>query len=125
VDVRVVAATNANLAERVKRKRFREDLYYRLSAFPLEVPALAERIPDIEALSLHFLRLSTAPNPPPRLSWQALRFLQAHAWYGNVRELQQVVERAAILAQGAPEILAEHFYFPSGASPLTVAAKAV
>jgi DNA-binding NtrC family response regulator len=110
-DVRVVAATNANLERMVDQSQFREDLYYRLTAFPLEVPALVERIPDIEALSLHFLRLVSAPNPSPRLGWEALGILQAHSWKGNVRELQQVIERAAILAQGGPEILPEHFHF--------------
>ena len=112
VDVRVVAATNAYLERRVEQGQFREDLYYRLSAFPLEVPTLAERGPDIETLSLHFLRLAMAPNPPPRLGREVLRLLQSQSWQGNVRELQQVMERAAILAQGGPEILAEHFHFP-------------
>jgi DNA-binding NtrC family response regulator len=122
VDVRVLAATNADLADRVRKKHFREDLYYRLSAFPLEVPDLAERVPDIEALSLHFLRLVMAPNAPPRLSSEALRLLRTRAWAGNVRELQQVLERAAILAQGGPEILAEHFYFPAAVNQLAAQA---
>ena len=121
VDVRVVAASNTDLARQVEQGQFREDLYYRLSAFPLEVPALAERVADIEALSLHFLRLVTAPNPSPRLSWEALRILQSHSWQGNVRELQQVMERAAILAQGGPEILAEHFHFRVVAGRLAAA----
>jgi DNA-binding NtrC family response regulator len=122
VDVRIVAATNANLAQRVDEGAFREDLYYRLSAFPLELPTLAERVQDIEALSLHFLRLSTAPNPAPRLSREALRILQSHSWEGNVRELQQVLERASILAQDDCEILPEHFHFPATARKLAGAA---
>lgn len=121
VDVRVLAATNADLAERVKQGHFREDLYYRLSAFPLEVPALAERVPDIEALSLHFLRLVTAPHAPPRLTREGLRTLQTRGWPGNVRELQQVIERAAILAEGGGEILPQHFYFPPARRPAATA----
>ncbi len=117
VDVRVVAATNANLMQRVYEGRFRDDLYYRLSAFPLEVPRLAERMADIEALSLHFLRLATAPHPAPQLSREALRVLQSHPWGGNVRELQQVLERASILAQGDPQIEVEHFLFSSDRAP--------
>ena len=110
LDVRVVAATNANLTRRVGEGQFRADLYYRLSAFPLEVPTLAERISDIEALSTHFLRLVMAPNPAPHLSRGALRVLQSRSWEGNARELQQVIERAAILAQDGSEILAEHLH---------------
>jgi transcriptional regulator with GAF, ATPase, and Fis domain len=133
VDVRVVAATNADLERRVDAGQFRPDLYYRLSAFPLEMPTLAERVGDIEALSRHFLRLLAITNPPadpvrylaPRLSPEAVRALEAHAWEGNVRELQQVIERAAILVESGPEILAEHLYFSPAARRLAVVAKAV
>jgi transcriptional regulator with PAS, ATPase and Fis domain len=127
VDVRVVAATNADLESRVDAGQFRADLYYRLSTFLLEVPTLAERIGDIEALSRHFLRLVMSANPAanpianpasdqgpyaaPWLSREAVRVLEAHPWEGNVRELQQVIERAAILVESGPEILTEHLYF--------------
>ena len=81
------------------------------------MPALAERVPDIEALSLHFLRLVTAPHAPPRLTREGLRALQTRSWPGNVRELQQVIERAAILAEGDPQIEVEHFLFSSDRAP--------
>jgi DNA-binding NtrC family response regulator len=115
VDVRIVAATNADLEQRVRARQFREDLYYRLSTFPLEVPSLAERIGDIEALSQHFLRQALVSNsvssPIPQLAPKMLRLLEEHDWAGNVRELQQVMERTAILLQGDREIRAEHLCF--------------
>jgi DNA-binding NtrC family response regulator len=111
IDVRVVAATNADLAERVAAGQFRSDLYYRLSAFPLELPPLAERVADIPALAGHFLRKAAAADQPPELSPEALRKLESHPWEGNVRELQQVMERAAILCDGGPAVLPEHLYF--------------
>jgi len=115
-DVRVVAATNADLSKRAEAGGFREDLYYRLSAFPLELPSLAERISDLAALAEYFLKvMCTSPAPHPhRLSEEAISLLQGHRWGGNVRELQQVIERAAILAQSAPEIRPEHCYFAPG-----------
>jgi DNA-binding NtrC family response regulator len=109
VDVRVVAATNRNLAELVERKQFRDDLYFRLCAFPIELASLAERGADISLLTTHFLdRLS---GRQLRLDPRALHLLEAYAWPGNVRELQQVLERAAILAEDGPTILAEHIVF--------------
>jgi DNA-binding NtrC family response regulator len=115
IDVRVVAATNADLEQRVREGRFRSDLYYRLSAFPLELPSLSERVADILLLAEFFLRhLGPSGASPLRLSPQAVRILEAHAWNGNVRELQQVVERAAILGEGASTILPSHLYFFTG-----------
>jgi DNA-binding NtrC family response regulator len=113
VDVRVVAATNANLARCVEQGRFRSDLYYRLSAFPLELPTLAERAGDILRLAEHFLREIAAASQcrPAVLDPEAGRLLEAHSWPGNVRELQQVMERASILAEGSPQICSEHLYF--------------
>ena len=113
VDVRVVAATNLDLMEKVRTRGFREDLYYRLSAFPVEIPALAARIPDISVLANHFLQKMSAEVRAacPSLSGEALRMLEAHPWRGNVRELQHVMERAAILADGKDVILPEHLYF--------------
>ena len=114
VDVRVIAATNADLECCIEAKTFRQDLYYRLSAFPLELPRLAERAADILPLAEHFLRLVAGPNYlPAGLSQKAIRLLESHGWNGNVRELQQVIERAAILADGARTILGEHIYFPA------------
>jgi transcriptional regulator with GAF, ATPase, and Fis domain len=112
VDVRVVAATNAHLAARVAEGSFRSDLYYRLTAFPLELPPLAERCTDILPLAEHFLKsiAAAAHCRLPILSRDAARVLQAHAWPGNVRELQQVLERAAILVEGGSTILPEHLH---------------
>lgn len=112
-DVRVVAATNADLAAQVDRGRFRADLFYRLAAFPLELPPLAERAADIVPLAEHFLRTLTGEDATaPSLDRNAVRVLETHAWYGNVRELQQVMERALVLADGGDRISPEHLYFP-------------
>jgi len=113
VDVRVVAATNASLERQVEEGRFRQDLYYRLCAFPLELPTLAERRADILPLAQHFLRLTGAgfKAVSPVLSQEAILRLEAHSWPGNVRELQQVMERASILADGADKILGQYLYF--------------
>ncbi|MGA7216940.1 MAG: sigma-54 dependent transcriptional regulator [Candidatus Sulfotelmatobacter sp.] len=114
VDVRVIAASNVDLAGRAGRGEFREDLFYRLAAFPLELPSLGERLADIVPLAEHFLAcMAAAMNAPcPRLSEEAARILEAHPWKGNVRELQHVIERASILVQSGDTILAEHLYFP-------------
>ena len=113
VDVRVVAATNRNLGWYVEQARFREDLFYRLSAFPLHLPALAERCEDILPLARHFLRSLAGNRQPPSLTAEAGQRLQSHRWSGNVRELQLVIERAAILAEGSSQILPAHLYFAS------------
>jgi len=114
VDVRVIAASNVDLAGRAGRGQFREDLFYRLSAFPLELPPLTERRADIIPLAEHFLAcMATAMNGScPRLSDNAVRILEGHAWKGNVRELQHVMERASILVENGDTILEEHLYFP-------------
>ena len=101
VDVRVVAATNRNLGEEVKAGRFREDLYYRLSVFPIEVPPLRERAADIAPLATHFLELIAAElGRELRLTQQHLSRLESHQWPGNIRELKNVIERAAISSPG-------------------------
>jgi DNA-binding NtrC family response regulator len=114
VDVRVLAASNVDLASRIGHGQFREDLFYRLSAFPITLPALRERRSDIVPLAEHFLaRMAVAWSTPcPRLSAAAARILESHPWNGNVRELQHVMERASILAESGNTILAEHLYFP-------------
>lgn len=114
-DVRVVAATNADLGQAVDERRFRGDLYYRLAAFPLDLPSLAERAGDIVPLANHFLRVltPTAMGAPPVLSLEAGQSLEAHCWPGNVRELLQVMERALILADGGRIIVPEYLYFPA------------
>lgn len=103
VNVRVVAATNRDLSKEVKAGRFREDLYYRLSVFPIEVPPLRERVDDIEPLALHFLKLIGAElgRESLRLTQQQLSLLKKHRWSGNIRELKNVIERAAISSTGS------------------------
>jgi DNA-binding NtrC family response regulator len=99
VDVRVVAATHQPLARRAQEGSFRADLFYRLSVFRIETPALVEHAEDLSALIGHFLRPTTADDAPKQLSEAAFARLAAHAWPGNVRELQHVLERASILAE--------------------------
>lgn len=103
VDVRVVAATNRNLAEEVKAGRFREDLFYRLSVFPIEVPPLRDRIEDIAPLALHFLEVicRELAREPLKINQQQLSRLKAHRWPGNIRELKNVIERAVISTNGS------------------------
>lgn len=104
VDVRVIAATNRDLRAEVDAGRFRQDLYYRLSVFPLDVPPLRERPDDIRALAEHFVARAAArlKRPTPRLTAAAVDALLEHDWPGNVRELQNAVERAVILAGRGP-----------------------
>lgn len=99
VDVRVVAATNRSLLNDVSSGRFRRDLYYRISTFPIEVPPLRERPEDIELLSAHFLSeiASKLRRKAPRLSAAQTRRLRTYDWPGNVRELRNVLERFLIL----------------------------
>src|SRR6266446_2382997 len=102
VDVRVVAATNQNLAARVAEKQFRIDLYYRLNVFPISLPPLRLRPDDITALVAHFVHKFSARMSKriSKISKDALEALKQHPWPGNVRELQNVLERAVILTEG-------------------------
>ncbi|WP_321415788.1 sigma 54-interacting transcriptional regulator [uncultured Desulfobacter sp.] len=102
VDVRIIAATNQNLKKAAEKGRFRQDLYYRLNVFPIEVPPLKVRKVDIPLLAEHFLGLikKRSNRKLPRLSAPNFRQLQNYDWPGNVRELQNVIERAVILIQG-------------------------
>ena len=113
VDVRVVAATNADLETKVREGTFRRDLYYRLSIFPVQLPSLAARRGDVLALAEHFLAKAGAEMgvATPALSADSRSALQNHTWPGNVRELQHVMERAVILADGNAQIEMEHLYF--------------
>ncbi len=108
VDVRVIAATHRDLEQRVVDGSFRLDLYHRLAVFPIEVPALRERLRDLPALASHLLARLGTDAPRKSLSPCALNALEQHVWPGNVRELAHVLERAVILASEAPEITAEH-----------------
>jgi len=109
-DVRVIAATNRNLAAAVKGGSFREDLFYRLSAFPIRLAPLVQRGADVLKLAFHFLARAESKGRP-HLDPGAAQKLEAHSWPGNVREMQQVLERAAILAGDAATIQAEHIQF--------------
>ena len=102
VDVRIVAATNRDLKKEVDNGRFRQDLFYRLSVFPIEVPPLRERLEDLPPLAAHFIEAACARlnRPVQHLTESQLRLLCSYDWPGNVRELQNVLERAVILSQG-------------------------
>src|SRR5580765_2786937 len=97
-DVRVIAATNQNLIERVADKTFREDLFYRLNVVHVTIPPLRQRPEDVEPLILHFLSLFSGSHgvPPPTVSEQAMEKLTAYSWPGNVRQLRNIVERLVI-----------------------------
>jgi DNA-binding NtrC family response regulator len=109
-DVRIVAATNRDLMRRVKEGLFRADLYYRLSAFVIEVPPLRARREDIPVLVRHFATRRAPGGVMPKFADDTLALLQAYDWPGNVRELRNVVERAVLLAQAPPggEVLPRH-----------------
>ena len=102
VDVRILAATNQNLLQRVNEGKFRQDLFYRLSVVTQQLPSLAERPEDILPLAEYFLKqfCLQARRKPLKISAEAKRRLQAHSWPGNVRELRNLMERIAFLAQG-------------------------
>ena len=105
VDVRVIAATNADLKKRVAQQQFREDLYYRLAVFPIHLPPLRERMSDLEELAIAF---AAKFRPGVSLSREAFEVLAQHTWPGNVRELRNAIERATILVGSESEIKPEH-----------------
>lgn len=104
VNVRIIAASNRDLKGEVEAGRFRQDLFYRLSVFPIEVPPLRQRREDIPQLASHFVRVTAKKmnHPPLRLTKAHAEQLAVHDWPGNIRELQNAVERAVILAHGGP-----------------------
>ncbi len=121
-DVRVVAATNRDLDRDVADGRFREDLYYRLNVVEIRVPALRERPEDIEPLARRFLAVAAiaAHRPTPDLSPEALALLRAHPWPGNLRELRNTMERAAILwpaSEIGPDALPERMRAAAAPGP--------
>ncbi len=103
VDVRVIAATNRDLAQLVADGKFREDLFYRLSVFPVEVPPLRDRSEDVVQLAQHFLDVTCKDfgRKPIKLTRSQLDAITGYSWPGNVRELKNVIERAVILSQGS------------------------
>jgi DNA-binding NtrC family response regulator len=103
VDVRVIAATNSALQKLIAEGTFREDLYYRLNVIPISLPPLRDRREDIPLLVSHFLK-KFAPDAPPQMSQGAMRGLMAYAWPGNVRQLENSIERAVTLISGRREI---------------------
>ena len=110
VDVRVIAATNRDLEEEIRRGTFRSDLYYRLNVIALHMPPLRERRDDIPLLADHFLKRASEAEPgsaPATLADDTMHALMSYDWPGNVRELENALERAAVVAGGA-EIAAEH-----------------
>jgi DNA-binding NtrC family response regulator len=102
VDVRMLLATNEDLAAAVADGRFRQDLYYRISVVPIHIPPLRERISDVPLLAQHFLKRFTEENSKPvgAIDDSTMTILQAHSWPGNIRELENVIERGVILCRG-------------------------
>ncbi len=126
LDLRILAATNQDLQRCVAEGRFRHDLYFRLNVFQVHLPPLRERPEDVEPLAAHFLR-RFRPSALPLLP-ETVRFLQSLSWFGNVRELRNALEHAAILARDGP-LLPEHFprfgSAHSGQTPAEALASAV
>ena len=102
VDVRIIAATNQNLEERIAKGEFRQDLYYRLQVFPLTVPSLRERIEDIPLLVSHFIEKCSqvTKRPVKEITPEAMGLLMAHDWPGNIRELENVIQRMMVVSKG-------------------------
>nr|HQV31099.1 sigma 54-interacting transcriptional regulator [Calditrichia bacterium] len=102
VDVRIIAATNRHLPTRIKAGLFREDLYFRLNVFPINIPPLRERLEDIGPLAKYFITIFNRDlgKNISNLSAQVLKDLKSYHWPGNVRELENVIERAMILSKG-------------------------
>jgi formate hydrogenlyase transcriptional activator len=121
VDVRVIAATNRNLAEEVRRGTFRRDLFYRLNVFPITLPALRERRDDVAALVRHLVdRLARQLGKTvPRVTADTIRALERHDWPGNIRELENVLQQAIILSkEGILELPGLAPQLPADAEPL-------
>ena len=114
VDVRVIAATNANLFERVKLGKFREDLYYRLHVVPVRIPPLRERKEDIPLLAGHFVQKIARHEglPSKNISAETIPHLLSYDWPGNVRQLENAVEMATILSRDRMKLVPEDFPFP-------------
>ena len=119
IDIRVITATNRNLAEQVDKGKFREDLYYRLNVIHIHMPPLRDRKEDIPLLVEHFLvKYRHSPGAiPTTISEEAIQKLVAYDWPGNVRELENAIERAVVLSRGNP-ITNEHLPFGEGTEKL-------
>jgi formate hydrogenlyase transcriptional activator len=125
VDVRIIAATNRDLNEAVRAGRFRADLLYRLNVLPMTIPALRERTEDIPLLAMFFLDrfAKKFAKPVRRIADESLQRLVAYAWPGNIRELQNIMERAVVLANG-PVLALPGDFQPSTATPAVTASRA-
>jgi len=110
VDVRIVAATNKNLDEMVRKNQFREDLYYRINVIALYLPPLRERGEDIALLAKHFLakRIEEEKRPPQEFTKGSLELISHYPWPGNVREMENIIEQAFIWSKGSDVITPEH-----------------
>ena len=126
VDVRVIAACNVDLVERIRQGRFREDLYYRLNVVPVLVPPLRERLADISLLVHHFVDKICRQEdlPAKRVTEQTLDRLRAHSWPGNVRQLENAIEMAIALSGDRETLFPSDFPLPSMPHPRTHAASA-
>jgi transcriptional regulator with GAF, ATPase, and Fis domain len=115
VDVRVIAATHADLVERVRLKEFREDLYYRLNVVPIAIPPLADRLDDVPALVEHFLdKICLAEDlPRRRIGHETVVRLMQYHWPGNVRQLENAVEKAVVLSGERQELFPSDFLLPA------------
>ena len=122
-DVRVIGATNKNLRELAEQQKFREDLFYRLNVFPLHLPPLRDRRQDIPLLAQHFLLRSAKSmgKSNPQINDDAMRALMRHSWPGNIRELQNAIERTVILSQDGT-IRSEHLGFLNASGPAAAGA---
>jgi transcriptional regulator with PAS, ATPase and Fis domain len=109
IDVRIIAATNENLADLIKENSFRDDLYYRLAVVPVRLPPLRERREDIPLLTEHFLKKSSDKHKikQPKIEREVFGAFYKHAWLGNVRELENVIERMLVLSDGEILTLAD------------------
>ena len=119
VDVRLIAATHVNLAERIREGRFREDLYYRINVVPISTPPLRERLEDIPQLVHHFVEKICRLEgiPARRLTPETLARLKEHSWPGNVRQLENTVERAIAMSGERETLLAADFVLSGGVAP--------
>jgi len=124
VDVRVIAATNADLHALIDEGKFREDLYYRLNVVPIAVPPLRDRGHDIHSLARHFTRkiCSEEKISPPEISPETLHRLASHDWPGNVRQLENAVEKAIVLSGPRRQLLPSDFPLPARRHPVALAA---
>jgi transcriptional regulator with GAF, ATPase, and Fis domain len=124
VDVRIITATHQNLEALIRQGRFREDLFYRLNVFPVQVPPLRQRIEDIPSLAMHFMKQAAAKCKKDlhTIDDDAMQLLRTYSWPGNIRQLENVIERAVVIAEGqaisVAELPAEVFQFADDESPL-------